>query len=83
VWEVAIKRALGKLEAPPEWASVLLGAGAQPLQVRLDHAAAVEDLPPHHSDPFERLLVSQASIEGATIVSRDEALPRYGVPVLW
>jgi PIN domain nuclease of toxin-antitoxin system len=83
VWEVAIKRALGKLEAPPEWVSVLLDAGARPLAVSLDHAAAVERLPAHHGDPFDRMLVAQASIEGATIVSRDEALRPYGVPLLW
>jgi PIN domain nuclease of toxin-antitoxin system len=83
VWEVSIKRALRKLEAPPEWASVLLDAGAQPLPVGLDHAAAVERLAPHHGDPFDRMLVAQASIEGATVVSRDEALRPYGVPLLW
>jgi PIN domain nuclease of toxin-antitoxin system len=83
VWEVAIKRSLGKLDAPADLVPVLLGAGVQALPVSLEHAAAVEDLPWHHRDPFDRLLVAQAAIEGATLVSRDEALRPYGVALVW
>ncbi len=83
VWEVAIKRSLGKLEAPDDFAPTLVGAGALPLPVSLAHAAAVESLPWHHRDPFDRLLVAQAAIEGAVVVSREEALRPYGVPTLW
>jgi PIN domain nuclease of toxin-antitoxin system len=83
VWEVAIKRSLGKLEAPDDFDSTLLHAGAQGLPVSLDHAAAVERLPWHHRDPFDRLLVAQASIEGAAIVTRDESLRPYGVTLIW
>ena len=83
VWEVEIKRSLGKLEAPDDFASALLGAGAQALAISLDHVAAVEQLPWHHRDPFDRLLVAQASIEGAVIVSQDEALRPYGVELVW
>jgi PIN domain nuclease of toxin-antitoxin system len=83
VWEVAIKRSLGKLEAPDEFATTLLGAGAQPLPVSLEHAAAVETLPWHHRDPFDRLLVAQAIIEAATLVSQDDSLTRYGVSLVW
>jgi PIN domain nuclease of toxin-antitoxin system len=83
VWEVAIKRSLGKLDAPDDLAPTLLDAGAQPLPVTIDHAAAVEKLPWHHRDPFDRLLVAQALTEGAAIVSRDQPLSRYGVPVVW
>jgi PIN domain nuclease of toxin-antitoxin system len=83
VWEVAIKRSLGKLEAPDDFDSTLLYAGAQGLPVSLDHAAAVERLPWHHRDPFDRLLVAQASIEGAAIVTRDESLRPYGVTLIW
>src|SRR3954452_15889997 len=60
VWEVAIKRALGKLTVPDEYLSLLLDAGVQPLAVNLAHAAAAEQLPAHHRDPFDRMLVSQA-----------------------
>jgi PIN domain nuclease of toxin-antitoxin system len=83
VWEVAIKRSLGKLDAPEDLVPTLLGAGAQPLPVTLDHVAAVETLPCHHRDPFDRLLVAQALIEGAALVSRDEPLRSYGVPMVW
>ena len=83
VWEIAIKRSLGKLDAPDDLAPTLLGAGAQPLPVTLDHAAAVGELPWHHCDPFDRLLVAQAARERATLVTHDEALRPYGVAVIW
>jgi PIN domain nuclease of toxin-antitoxin system len=83
VWEVAVKRSLGKLDAPNDFAPTLLGAGAQGLPVTLDHAAAVEGLPWHHRDPFDRMLIAQASIEGAVLVSRDEVFRAYGVTLVW
>lgn len=83
VWEVALKRSLGKLQAPGDLAPALLGAGAVPLPVSLDHAAAVEQLPWQHRDPFDRLLVAQATVERAALLSRDAALGAYGVTVLW
>lgn len=83
VWEVAIKRSVGKLEAPGDLVPTLLGAGVQALAITLDHAAAAEQLPLHHRDPFDRVLVAQASLEGAVIVSRDEALRPYGVMLVW
>lgn len=83
IWEVAIKRSLGKLQAPADLAQTLLNAGAQPLAVTLDHAAGVEELPWHHRDPFDRLLVAQALIEGAAIVSQDVRFGQYGVSLLW
>jgi PIN domain nuclease of toxin-antitoxin system len=83
VWEVAVKRSLGKLDAPEDLAPTLLGAGVQARAVTVDHAAAVELLPWHHGDPFDRMLVAQASIEGAAIVSRDASLRPYGVTLIW
>lgn len=83
IWEVAIKRSLGKLYAPADLAPMLLGAGAQPLPVTLDHAAAVEELPWYHRDPFDRMLVAQALAEGAVIISQDERMKQYGVPLVW
>jgi PIN domain nuclease of toxin-antitoxin system len=83
VWEVAIKRSLGKLEAPPDFAATLVGAGAQPLPVALSHAAAVERLPWHHRDPFDRLLVAQAIDEGAALLTADERFAAYGAHVIW
>jgi PIN domain nuclease of toxin-antitoxin system len=83
VWEVAIKRSLGKLAVPAEYVSLLLDAGVQPLAVSVAHAAAVEHLPPHHRDPFDRMLVAQAEIEGAAVISRDGALRPYDVTLIW
>lgn len=83
VWEVAIKRSLGKLDAPPGLRSLLLGAGALPLPIGLEHAERVEELPWHHRDPFDRLLVAQAMIEGAAVVSHDGSFEAYEVPVVW
>ena len=83
VWEVAIKRSLGKLEAPPDLVPVLTRAGAAASPLTLEHAAAVEHLPPHHRDPFDRLLIAQATIEHAAIVSADPEFRAYEVPVVW
>lgn len=83
VWEVAIKQSLGKLDAPDGFAELLLDAGAVPLPVSIDHAHAVRSLPWHHRDPFDRLLVAQAALEDAALVSSDERLHAYGVQVVW
>ena len=83
VWEVAIKRSLGKLDAPDGFASMLLDVGAVPLAVSIDHARAVRSLPWHHRDPFDRLLVAQAGLEDAVLVSSDERLRAYDVRVDW
>lgn len=83
VWEVAIKRSLGRLEAPPDFAATLLAGGALALPVTLEHAGAVERLPLHHRDPFDRLLVAQAALESAVVVSRDPLLEPYGITVVW
>jgi PIN domain nuclease of toxin-antitoxin system len=83
VWEVAIKRSLGKLDAPDGFARQLLDGGAIPLPVSIDHAQAVRSLPWHHRDPFDRLLVAQAGLEDAILVSNDVRLRRYGMRVAW
>jgi PIN domain nuclease of toxin-antitoxin system len=83
VWEVALKRSLGKLRAPNALVETLLEGGATPLPVDLDHAAAVAELPWHHRDPFDRLLIAQARIESAVLVTRDQVFHEYGVPVVW
>ena len=81
-WEIAIKRALGKLMAPHNLEAVIAAAGFKPLPITLSHALAIESLPDHHRDPFDRLLVAQANLEGCTLVTRDEMVKRYPVPIL-
>jgi len=83
VWEVAIKRSLGKLKAPDGFASTLIGAGANALPVTIAHAEAVETLAWHHRDPFDRMLIAQAAIEQAVLVSDDRAFLPYGLPLVW
>ena len=83
VWEIAIKRSLGKLTIEDRWAKTLTRLGLQPLPVTALHAEAVESLPWHHRDPFDRLLVAQALVEGCALVSSDGRLDAYGVDVLW
>ncbi len=83
VWEIAIKRSLGKLDAPDDFAATLIGAGARALSISIEHADAVAELAWHHRDPFDRLLIAQATIEHAVLVTNDPAVQAYGTPVLW
>lgn len=80
VWEIGIKRSLGKLDAPDDLEGAMAENRFLPLPVTIPHALAVRSLPDHHRDPFDRILVAQAKHEGFTLVSRDPHIPRYGVP---
>lgn len=82
-WEIEIKRALGKLSAPEDLPEALAAGGYRPLAVSVHHALAAGRLPPHHRDPFDRMLVAQAVVEGLTIVTGDKRIRGYDVPVLW
>ena len=82
-WEVAIKAALGRLRLQEPFAVTVGADDFTELPVTLTHAARLGELPALHADPFDRLLVAQALVEGATLVTKDEALGAYGVPVLW
>ena len=82
VWEVAIKSSLGKLDVPPDLFDRALAAGAQPLPITWTHARAVSDLPPHHADPFDRLLIAQARAEGLALISVDRRFRAYDVALL-
>jgi PIN domain nuclease of toxin-antitoxin system len=83
IWEVAIKRRLGKLEAPDDLLEQLKRAGTELLPIMAHHANRVGTLPLHHRDPFDRLLIAQADSEGWAIVSADGLLRRYGIEVIW
>ena len=82
VWEIAIKRALGKLEVPDGLVEAADRAGIDVVPVTGADAETAGALPAHHRDPFDRMLVAQASRIGAVVVSRDRAFGDYGVPVL-
>jgi PIN domain nuclease of toxin-antitoxin system len=82
-WEIAIKYRLGKLPLPEPPARFipprLVRDGIEPLPVQHHHACAVAELPDHHNDPFDRLLVVQARSEGLTLVTADRKLAAYDV----
>ena len=83
-WEIAIKVALGRLDFHVQsMESALAASGIQALGISLQHTARVAKLPPHHHDPFDRMLVAQALCESMTLVSRDRELAKYGVNLLW
>ena len=81
-WEIAIKRALGKLEAPEDLEAAIRMQGFAPLLMTFHHAAQAGSLPTHHRDPFDRMLIAQAQAEGLVLVTRDPDIPRYGVRTL-
>jgi PIN domain nuclease of toxin-antitoxin system len=83
VWQIAIKRALGKLTVPDDLLSQIEAQGFGWLTVNAEHAWQVRDLPPHRRDPFDRLLVAQSLVEQMPIVSADPRLAAYGVEARW
>ena len=84
IWEVEIKRALGRLEVgSADLVYEIEANGFGELPIRARHAAAAAGLPRHHGDPFDRMLVAQSQVEGLVCVTRDPAFESYGVPCLW
>jgi PIN domain nuclease of toxin-antitoxin system len=79
VWEISIKRGLGRLSLDDGFADELVQRGFTPLPIRFDHARAAGSLPRHHGDPFDRMLVAQAQLEGLTIVTSDPLISSYAV----
>lgn len=82
VWEVAIKSGLGKLAVPADLFIRAASAGVQSLPISWEHAQAFQDLPLHHADPFDRLLIAQAKCEGLTLVSVDRRFREYEVDLI-
>jgi PIN domain nuclease of toxin-antitoxin system len=86
-WELAIKASLGKLSLSQSVEKFIVeqvaANGFELLPVDFRHVAAVESLPFHHRDPFDRLLVAQARAEGLVLVTADFQISNYGVSVLW
>lgn len=83
VWEIAIKRSLGKLRIEDGWSRALARLGFDALPITAIHAEAVERLPWHHRDPIDRLLIAQAAAEGLELVSADPRFAAYGGAVVW
>jgi PIN domain nuclease of toxin-antitoxin system len=87
IWEVAIKVGLGKLVLSlpfRQWMNqVIADLGLTVLPITVEYADAQANLPKDHGDPFDRLLVAQAEVEGLAVVSADRTLDQYGVKRLW
>ena len=81
-WEIEIKRATGKLDVPRDLPERLRELGFVPLSITVEHGVAAGKLPLHHRDPFDRMLIAQAQVEGLTIVTNDPGFQPYGVATL-
>jgi PIN domain nuclease of toxin-antitoxin system len=81
-WEIAMKRAAGTLEASFDIAATIEASSFLALPIEIEHAVEAAVLPAHHEDPFDRILVAQARLEGLTLVTDDAAMARYEVTVL-
>jgi PIN domain nuclease of toxin-antitoxin system len=82
-WEAAIKASLGRLKFPDTIEAGVLASGFERLLITFSHAEHAANLPPHHRDPFDRMLVAQARAEGLTLVTHDRLLESYDVEILW
>ncbi len=87
VWEIGIKVGIGKLTLPESLESYISTRmsqlGARSLQILIPHALQVANLPLHHRDPFDRMLIAQAQTEDMTLVSADALFRQYDVSLLW
>lgn len=86
VWELAIKASLGRVVLPSTMDAYIrekATGGYRQLPITWAHAAAVEQLPLHHRDPFDRLLIAQARADRYPVVTRDRVFRRYGIDVIW
>jgi PIN domain nuclease of toxin-antitoxin system len=82
-WEISIKAALGRLKFPlDQFRAMLIEKEFAELGITIEHALEAGNLPPHHADPFDRMLVAQARTEGLTLVSADDKLSAYDVALL-
>ncbi len=82
IWEIRIKQALGKLKIPSAFREILDQQSFNWLSITVEHAHALESLAAHHRDPFDRMLIAQASVEGFTIVTHDAIFQKYKIPVM-
>ncbi len=81
-WELGLKIARGKLHMPEDYVAQLLATGFEALPVEIAHTSRAALLPTLHGDPFDRLLIAQALVEGMVLVTADREIVRYDVPVL-
>lgn len=80
-WEIGIKRAIGKLNAPENLEEELSASHLVPLAITVAHSIAAARLPRHHDDPFDRMLIAQSALESLTLATSDQRLKNYGAHV--
>lgn len=87
LWEIVIKASLGKLPLPAPFEELLPAQleieRISVLQIELQHLTRLRQLPFHHRDPFDRLILAQAIVEKIPLISRDAVFSNYDVPILW
>ncbi len=81
-WEISIKRSLGKLTAPDNFDGIIAEKGFTKLSITHFHGDQAGALPPHHNDPFDRMLIAQAQSEGLEIITKDGFFPLYAVKLI-
>ena len=82
-WEISIKKTPGKLDAPDDLPVAIAANQFQPLSITVLHGVSAGQLPRHHDDPFDRMLIAQAQTEQLTLVTHDSLFRPYVVDVLW
>lgn len=82
IWEIAIKRRLGKLKFDGNPSRIMMDYACEALDINWRHGAMVEDLPMHHSDPFDRLLIAQAVIENMPVLTADRQFAQYEIKLI-
>ena len=81
-WEIVIKKSLGKLQAPDNLEETIKACSFLPLPITIGHSIAISNLPQVHDDPFDRMLVAQAISEKLAIITRDNIIPDYQIPII-
>ncbi len=78
-WEITIKKALGKLQAPDDLESAISANNFEILPINIKHAIGISHLEPYHADPFDRILIAQAKIENLTLITHDKQILAYSI----
>jgi PIN domain nuclease of toxin-antitoxin system len=86
-WEICIKQNIGRLELADDWPKAfdreMLANGIKWLPIEKQHCRGIAELPPHHRDPFDRLLIAQTRCEGMTLLTADNNIRQYDIPAIW
>lgn len=83
LWEMSIKANLGKLDLPDDFFRQIYTSGYLKLRIEIEHLEQYRQLPLHHRDPFDRLLVAQAQTEELSVIGNDPAFRPYGIEPVW